>query len=254
MKKNLILIQTLLISGILFSQVGINTQNPQGILHVDGAKDNPTSGAPSATQQANDFIVTTSGNVGVGTTTPTRKLEIVSSTTPSFRLNDGSQQTGYYLMSDANGNGSWKSLTTSVFADLPATGYSGSVSTSSSDPKYTGISITLPPGKWLVLTNVVLRASTDPTGGNGAWVRLQWSRTQNTPSTTGITGSLNSGIYVAPYGNATGNTIIDNSSSTNSIFYLNLSGTDVYGSYSGNWNNLGSSTWTENSIVAYPAN
>ncbi|WP_419868811.1 hypothetical protein [Chryseobacterium sp. CT-SW4] len=33
----------------LFAQVGINTNNPQAILHVDGAKDNSTTGAPSTT-------------------------------------------------------------------------------------------------------------------------------------------------------------------------------------------------------------
>ncbi|WP_419868813.1 hypothetical protein [Chryseobacterium sp. CT-SW4] len=69
MKKLLLLLSS---SSFIFSvaQVGINTANPQAILHVDGAKDNSTSGAPSASQQANDFVVTSSGNVGVGTASP----------------------------------------------------------------------------------------------------------------------------------------------------------------------------------------
>jgi len=58
-----------------FSQVGINTTNPQTILHVDGSKDNPTTGAPSITQQANDMVVTSAGRVGIGTTTPTAQLQ-----------------------------------------------------------------------------------------------------------------------------------------------------------------------------------
>lgn len=223
-------------------------------MHVDGAGDNPKVGAPSATQQANDFVVTSTGNVGIGTITPNRKLEIVSSTSPSFRINDGSQQPGYYLISDANGNGSWKSLTTSIIADLPQTGYSGPVSTSSTDQKYVGISITLPPGKWLVLTNIVLKATTTPTGGNGAWVRLQWSREKSKMNVADMVGTLNSGIYVSSYGNATGNSLINNTAATSTTFYLNLSGTDVFGGYTGNWDNLGSSNWAENSIIAYPAN
>lgn len=64
----------LLIAGFAFvsmySQVGINTSNPQGIFHVDGAKDNAATGTPTLLQQANDFVVTSTGNVGIGTTTP----------------------------------------------------------------------------------------------------------------------------------------------------------------------------------------
>ena len=65
---------------------------------------------------------------------------------------------------------------------------------------------------------------------------------------------LNSGIFIAPYGKASGGSIINNSSSGDTTFYLNLAGTDIFGGYAGNWDNLGSSIWGENSIVAYPAN
>ena len=241
-------------SVFLFSQVGINTENPQGVLHVDGGKDNPTIGTPSTIQQANDFIITSAGNVGIGTTNPTKKLEIVSTTSPVFRLNDGSQQTGYYMVSDINGNGSWKSLTTSIIGVFPITGYNGSVETSSNNQAYTGVSLTLPPGRWLVLTNIMLKADIAPSGGNGAWVRLQWSRNQGSSNSSGITGSLNSGIFLAPYGKASGSTLINNSSSTDVTFFLNLSGTDLFGGYTGNWDDLGAKKWSENSIIAYPAN
>lgn len=65
-----------LISVVSFAQVGINTTNPQTILHVDGAKDNAATGAPTAAQQLNDFVVTSTGNVGIGTVTPQKKLDI----------------------------------------------------------------------------------------------------------------------------------------------------------------------------------
>lgn len=55
---------------MIYSQVGINTANPQGIFHVDGAKDNMATGVPTAFQQSNDFTVTAAGNVGIGTTSP----------------------------------------------------------------------------------------------------------------------------------------------------------------------------------------
>jgi hypothetical protein len=68
----------MLFSTLAFSQTGIGTSNPLGMLHVDGAKDNPATGSPSAAQMANDFTVTPTGNVGVGTIAPTSKLEVNS--------------------------------------------------------------------------------------------------------------------------------------------------------------------------------
>lgn len=65
---------------ILNAQVGISTSNPQGIFHVDAGKDNNLSGAPTAVQQLNDFVVTSAGNVGIGTTAPGAKVEINSGT------------------------------------------------------------------------------------------------------------------------------------------------------------------------------
>lgn len=55
---------------LALSQVGVNTNNPQGIFHVDGAKDNPDTGSSTPFQDANDFIITSDGSVGVGTTSP----------------------------------------------------------------------------------------------------------------------------------------------------------------------------------------
>ena len=40
MKKNIIISIGLLLSGISYSQVGVDTVNPQGTFHIDGAKDN----------------------------------------------------------------------------------------------------------------------------------------------------------------------------------------------------------------------
>jgi hypothetical protein len=78
MIKRLIIVSSLLLFTVHHAQIGMNTPNPQTILHVDGAKDNTTSGVPTAAQQANDFSVTSTGNVGVGTIAPTEKLDISS--------------------------------------------------------------------------------------------------------------------------------------------------------------------------------
>jgi hypothetical protein len=69
MKKIILLITSISFMST-YSQVGINTANPKGIFHVDGSKDNPATGIPTAGQQANDFVVTTNGSVGIGTNTP----------------------------------------------------------------------------------------------------------------------------------------------------------------------------------------
>ena len=108
--KKIIMLLAGIFSGISYGQVGINTQNPQGIFHVDGGKDNPVTGTPSTAQQANDFLLTTAGNVGVGTTAPTAKLEINSNSSNTSglkftQLNSSTPVgTGQALGVDAGGN------------------------------------------------------------------------------------------------------------------------------------------------------
>ncbi|RNA62240.1 hypothetical protein D1631_10000 [Chryseobacterium nematophagum] len=77
MKKTNLLLLTFF-GALVYGQVGINTQNPQGIFHIDGTKDNPITGTPTSPQQLNDLIVTEEGNVGIGNINPTAKLEITS--------------------------------------------------------------------------------------------------------------------------------------------------------------------------------
>jgi len=70
MKKTLILGILLQGSILAYSQVGINTTNPQATLHIDGGKDNPLKNKPTNLQQANDVVVTANGNLGIGTISP----------------------------------------------------------------------------------------------------------------------------------------------------------------------------------------
>ncbi|MCW3162219.1 hypothetical protein [Chryseobacterium oryctis] len=81
MKAKFLLSGLFFTSSFVFSQVGINTANPQNIFHIDGARDNPNTGVPSSAQQSNDFIVTNNGNVGIGTTAPDTSaiLDVTSS-------------------------------------------------------------------------------------------------------------------------------------------------------------------------------
>jgi hypothetical protein len=80
MRKNLLSIALLTCSAMASAQVGINTTAPQNTFHVDGAKDNNQSGVPTAIQQSNDFIVTKTAGIGIGTVTPSESaaLDITS--------------------------------------------------------------------------------------------------------------------------------------------------------------------------------
>lgn len=76
----------LVIGGLFFNgsakaqetRTGVNTRNPQGVLHVDGKGDNYKTGVPTEEQAANDVVVTEQGLVGVGILQPTVKLDLRS--------------------------------------------------------------------------------------------------------------------------------------------------------------------------------
>ncbi|ANF51267.1 hypothetical protein A0O34_12420 [Chryseobacterium glaciei] len=89
----------------LSAQVGISTSNPQGSFHVDGAKDNLATGAPTVAQQANDVIVTSDGELGVGTTNPTNSLHVKAIVDPVKieGLADGNTTTDRLLVIDPTG-------------------------------------------------------------------------------------------------------------------------------------------------------
>ena len=56
------------------------------------------------------LVVDSSGNVGIGTTTPATTLDIIG----NIKITDGTQGANKVLTSDANGLASWKSITYSV--------------------------------------------------------------------------------------------------------------------------------------------
>ena len=111
MKKSLLLAACVAFSSFSFAQVGINTINPQGIFHIDGARDNPKTGAPSMVQQANDFVVMVNSgvglgtiSVGLGTAVPTERLDIANGNIRVRDINNNvGTGSGRLLVADANG-------------------------------------------------------------------------------------------------------------------------------------------------------
>jgi len=155
MKNTIYTILSLLMSPLVFGQVGINTQNPQGVFNIDGLKDNPVTGsAHTPTEQLNDFTVLENGYVGIGTITPSQKLEIQTGGTAAapvtgFKLVDGNQNNNLVLTSDANGVGTWLPVSTTI--------KSGGFTTNSNNLPFaptgwtqTGGFISLTPGIWKV--------------------------------------------------------------------------------------------------------
>lgn len=116
--KILLLLLTLGFPSVFIcGQIGINTEYPVGILHVDGAGDN-TSLTPSETQQLNDVIVTSNGDLGIGTNSPITKVDLKSNLSngiPALRIQDSSgSMPNKVLESGADGVAFWSAQPTSV--------------------------------------------------------------------------------------------------------------------------------------------
>ncbi|REC71514.1 hypothetical protein DRF60_20580 [Chryseobacterium elymi] len=193
MTKIYYIILTLVFSSSAFGQVGINTENPQQMFHIDGQKDNPATGIPNVTQQKNDFVVTSAGNVGVGVVVPTAKIHTVSEVPyDAFQMQDGSQAAGRFLSSDANGKGSWVNspLTPIVF------GLKNTSEITLIPNQNIGHSITLSKGKWMVYIGLLVNPTGNASPSNNTWMRITLSDSSSSQQDSGfdfLTSSLVSG-------------------------------------------------------------
>ncbi|UKB78323.1 hypothetical protein [Chryseobacterium sp. MEBOG07] len=151
-------------ASLVYAQVGINTQNPQTTFHIDGAKDNQITGTPTVTQQANDVSITATGRIGIGTIAPSQKLDIqtggtIAAPVPGIRIADGNQTDNFALVSDANGVGTWKPISVDyqIIDPLGVGNYILPANTATGN--YTGVQISLPPGKWILNLVIPIRVA-----------------------------------------------------------------------------------------------
>ena len=290
MKKNIIISIGLLLSGFSYSQVGINTANPQGIFNIDGGKDNPTTGsAHTNAQQLNDFTVTAAGNVGIGKIAPSTKLHITTggtATTPNpsgFRLEDGNQNTNFVLTSDTNGVGTWKPVAATRIVGTLGAGIDVPFKTTGEVYHKTGSYIDLPPGRWEVRVTMLMPVggvSSDAVPGGGTMTVNDWVWLKTTFSTVNAAtivdsqissdiegASLVSNLFFGPksvpdepkFMMMNGSVIINNTSTASKRYYYFAGNSDSqeYTTGSGKATKFyvfGGWNWGENSITAMKVN
>ena len=290
MKKNIIISIGLLLSGFSYSQVGINTANPQGIFNIDGGKDNPTTGTGhTPAQQLNDFTVTAAGNVGIGKIAPSTKLHITTGGTaktpnPSgFRLEDGNQNTNFVLTSDTNGVGTWNPVATTRIVGTLGAGVDVPFITVGYVYRKTGSYIDLPPGKWEVRVTMLMPVGgvlSDALPGGGTMTVNDWVWLKTTFSTVNAANivdsdissdiegaSLVSNLFFGPklvsdepkFNMLNGSVIINNTSTASKRYYYYAGRTDSYEYTTGSGKAtkfylFGGSNWAENSIIALKVN
>ncbi|NDW10571.1 hypothetical protein [Dysgonomonas sp. 520] len=171
MKKSSLVLLIFLAVTALKAQVGVNTESPQGVFHIDAARN--TSGN---TNVADDVVVDAQGRVGVGTNVPQTKVDIRSSTQGGgFRLQDGSQADGRVLTSDASGNAKWRSHGIQTVNAVWNGDKSFFITDTTSQFVSTGSTITLPPGRWLVQIHFLLANAASSTMQSPYWVRSSFT-------------------------------------------------------------------------------
>ncbi|NDW09611.1 hypothetical protein D0T56_08115 [Dysgonomonas sp. 520] len=221
----------LLVGFKAYGQVGVNTESPQGVFHIDAQKN--TNGN---TNIADDIVVKANGNVGIGTNDPQTKVDIRSTTQGGgFRLQDGTQGTNRTLTSDANGNASWKpQAIRSIVRPNQNVGNTLSNKYSSlgkglsaGATEYVGVSITLPAGTWQISYNATFTIS-NPTPASLLWSLSKSGTTLNAANTVGqvMSGSVPTNGYHSP---VAGVFLVTHTTTTNYYVWVkNLGGTAFY--------------------------
>lgn len=248
--KKMLLMGILFASIPLFSQVGINTNLPASTLDIAGF---PTSNTvldgvipPRLTGDQLGSKIYTVNQRGAIVYVTTDK---VSSTNPQVAYVNAP---GLYQF-----DGSLWILTVgklNLFYGTLGAGASGRVNAS----QYTGGSIELPTGKWLVYSQMLVKMVTNPNTGVSYWVRSTFSNsaTSGTPSTDIIGSRLISASIVGPstYSMMNGAIRINNTSASPKIYYYWKDGGGVEAGGTSNTDQFGANTsiWGENIIYAIP--
>lgn len=146
----------ILIAGLLLAnvsaQIGVQNEKPLGIFHIDPLRDTNANGTSGT---SDDVIVTTTGQVGIGTVAPSTKLDVRG----TFRLRNGEQANNKVLVSDASGNAHWQDRPRLDVIEVNNVNTILASRTFTTTPSYSGVSITLPAGGWQLMFQVTCTSS-----------------------------------------------------------------------------------------------
>lgn len=146
-----------------YAQIGVHTEAPSQLFHIDAAKNNNNS-TPSAVQMTDDVVFTSAGRLGLGVINPQAKLHVNG----SLRVNDGTQGNGKLLISSDNtGLATWGTIKINKIANwklsgsvtIPASGQIQFTGTSVLiDNEIVGLSaatnsLKMPKGKYIIIVN-----------------------------------------------------------------------------------------------------
>lgn len=245
----------------LKAQIGINTESPRGIFHVDPKSNTPASGIPAAGLVVDDILVDGEGNMGIGTIFPQAKMHIVTggtSTNPKtgFRMDDGNQLNLRVLLSNTDGAGRWadapsvpSAIATKVGVNIPST---------AANYYNTNSYIDLPPGRWLVTSTTLLYSGASSiTIEDKQWVHAfftESSAASGVAISPDVEGSQRMAglITKSTYSILNGNCVINNKTSTTKKYYFAVGAFGQVGTNQGNvtYSNVAGTANNENSIIA----
>lgn len=249
------------------AQIGINTSNPQASLDVLSKGNTGATKAMRINNSGNTEIVTVTdaGRVGIGTSAPQHTFHSIG--TLRFEGVNAGQASGMVLTSNDNlGTATWQRAASNVVTGTLGGGYNLPFAQTST-MSYTGSSITLPPGKWMLTISLLLI----PSGTLGAndWMFVRSTFSEQNLTTIGDVGvqspdvirpTLMSFQVVGPYTGgqkynvATGTIQINNTSGTTKTYRYIVGATQASGTVAGAQLSGVGGSWSENAIYAIATN
>lgn len=219
------------------AQVGINTGTPSATLDIVSKGNTNTTKALEVNNSSSKEMITVlnNGNVGIGESIPTSSLHVTNTTGTAVRIVDGTQGAGKVLTSDASGNSTWVNPALKAISGSLPTSPVSFTSYGSGTPAnislYTGGTITLSPGKWLVTFGSLASLGTSDkinTSDAQLWCTGFLTDSPSSSITTidyisTYTGQRGSGGSIGRGMNRTmvaGSIAINNTSAANKIYYL----------------------------------
>ncbi|WP_027380000.1 hypothetical protein [Chryseobacterium daeguense] len=270
------------------NRIGIGTNTPNNLLDLGGSTGkklavwNSTAGddfygfgaaanvlqiyAGADNTQAPLMTLNQNGRVGIGTTNPQTDFHTIG-TRRFENATAGSVTVGSVLTAmDSNGTAEWKTPRTETILGNLGGGYDLPFA-KNAEMRYTGSSITLPPGKWLV--NVTLLVHPVGTFSATDWMFVRSTFSTDNLTTIGQVGTGSSDVIrptlmsfqiAGPYSGgqklnvATGSIQINNNSGSNKTYRYVVGSTEASGTVTGASLKGVGGGWAENSIVATAIN